>query len=70
MRHLLRIPEQYEIAPEEEDEFACLNLEITCPPLGEREGSLPILVWIHGKLALTFFFFFFDLSLYSMYRVC
>ena len=48
MRHLLRIPEDFEIAPEPEDEFECLNLEITCPPVSSIKEPLPVLVWIHG----------------------
>ncbi|KAJ5256843.1 Carboxylesterase type B [Penicillium angulare] len=48
IRHLLRIPEDFTIAPELEDEFECLNLEITCPPVSSTSRSLPVLVWIHG----------------------
>ncbi|KAJ5083398.1 Carboxylesterase type B [Penicillium angulare] len=48
IRHLLRIPEDFTITPEPEDEFECLNLEITCPPVSSTSGSLPVLVWIHG----------------------
>jgi carboxylesterase type B len=48
VRHLLRIPEDVEIPEEDEDEFKCLNLEITCPPLDQTKGSLPVLIWIHG----------------------
>lgn len=48
VRHLLRIPEDIDIPREAEDEFECLNLEITCPPLGEGGGSLPVVIWIHG----------------------
>jgi Carboxylesterase type B len=51
VRHLLRIPEDFEIAPELEDEFECLNLEITCPPVSFKE-PLPVLVWIHGLFLL------------------
>ena len=47
MRHLLRIPEDFEIPDEPEDEFECLNLDITSPPLSAN-SSLPVLVWIHG----------------------
>lgn len=53
MRHLLRIPEDIEIPREAEEEFECLNLEITCPPLGERGGSLPVVIWIHGTVHYT-----------------
>ncbi|EYE92028.1 putative carboxylesterase [Aspergillus ruber CBS 135680] len=48
VRHLLRIPEDIEIPEEDEDEFKCLNLEITCPPLHQSKGPLPVLIWIHG----------------------
>jgi len=50
VRHLLRIPEEFTIAPEPEDEFECLNLEITCPPVSSVKEPLPVLVWIHGLL--------------------
>ena len=48
VRHLLRIPEDFAIVPEAEDEFECLNLEITCPPVSSETVALPVLVWIHG----------------------
>ncbi|KAH2926165.1 hypothetical protein KXW15_002546 [Aspergillus fumigatus] len=48
VRHLLRIPEDFEIEPEAEDEFECLNLDITRPPLSGTNGPLPVLVWIYG----------------------
>jgi hypothetical protein len=48
VRHLLRIPEDFPIAPEAEDEFECLNLEITSPPASLATEPLPVLVWIHG----------------------
>lgn len=48
VRHLLRIPEDFDIPKEPEDEFECLNLEVTCPPVGSTSGSLPVLIWIHG----------------------
>jgi len=51
VRHLLRIPEDFPIVPEAEDEFECLNLEITCPPVSATTGPLPVLVWIHGMLS-------------------
>ena len=48
-RHLLRIPEDFEIQSEREDEFECLNLDVTCPsPRGSREKLLPVVIWIHG----------------------
>ncbi|KAL2809420.1 Alpha/Beta hydrolase protein [Aspergillus granulosus] len=48
VRHLLRIPEDYEIHPEPEDEFECLTIDITAPPRSTHNGDLPVLVWIHG----------------------
>ena len=48
VKHLLRIPEDFAIASEPEDEFECLNLEITCPPVSSGSDPLPVLVWIHG----------------------
>lgn len=48
VRHLLRIPEDFEIPDEPEDEFECLNLDITCPPFSANSGPLPVLIWIHG----------------------
>ncbi|VUC27025.1 unnamed protein product [Clonostachys rosea] len=49
-RHLLRIPPSLEIAEQREDEFACLNLDITLPANPDVTGSgpLPVLMWIHG----------------------
>ncbi|KAJ5924556.1 Carboxylesterase type B [Penicillium verhagenii] len=54
VRHLLRIPEDFVIAPEPEDEFECLNLEITCPPVSTAD-PLPVLVWIHGGSQIVTF---------------
>lgn len=34
---------------EPEDEFECLNLEITGPPVSVSAEPLPVLVWIHGS---------------------
>ncbi|KAF9889574.1 hypothetical protein FE257_007082 [Aspergillus nanangensis] len=48
VRHLLRIPEDFELPSEPEDEFECLNLEITGPPVSYINKPLPVLVWIHG----------------------
>jgi carboxylesterase type B len=33
-----------------DDEFCCLNLNIAVPKeaIGEKPGSLPVMVWIHG----------------------
>lgn len=55
VRHLLRIPEDFAIAPEAEDEFECLNLEITCPPKSSTAGPLPVLIWIHGGSQIVTF---------------
>ncbi|KAG0153697.1 hypothetical protein PDIDSM_2351 [Penicillium digitatum] len=55
VRHLLRIPEDFPIAPEGEDEFECLNLEITCPPNSSMTSPLPVLVWIHGGSQIVTF---------------
>ena len=48
VRHLLRIPEDFVIEQEPEDEFECLTVDITCPPDAVNKGNLPVLVWIHG----------------------
>ncbi|KAJ5388779.1 Carboxylesterase type B [Penicillium cosmopolitanum] len=55
VRHLLRIPEDFAIAPEAEDEFECLNLEITSPPASLTAEPLPVLVWIHGGSQIVTF---------------
>ncbi|KAJ5894813.1 hypothetical protein N7495_006504 [Penicillium taxi] len=54
VRHLLRIPEDFVIEPELEDEFECLNLEITCPPVSPNT-ALPVVVWIHGGSQIVTF---------------
>jgi carboxylesterase type B len=51
VRHLLRIPEDFKIEPEAEDEFECLNLDITRPSVSSTNGPLPVLVWIYGTMA-------------------
>lgn len=49
--YLLRLPEGVEIPKDEEDEFECLNLDVTTPAIGDRRhGPLPVMVWIHGEL--------------------
>ncbi|PYI11536.1 catalytic protein [Aspergillus sclerotiicarbonarius CBS 121057] len=48
VRHLLRIPEDFTIEQEPEDEFECLNLDITCPPASSVKGPLPVFLWIYG----------------------
>jgi hypothetical protein len=50
VRHLLRIPEDYEIKEEPEDELQCLNLDVTVPNEILPGNSLPVLVWIYGRL--------------------
>ncbi|KAK2729417.1 cytochrome p450 [Colletotrichum kahawae] len=56
--HLLRIPPHHVLPVEAEDEFNCLNLDVTVPKarLGTTAGErLPVLVWIHGgSQAVTF----------------
>ncbi|RSL68810.1 hypothetical protein CEP51_012449 [Fusarium floridanum] len=48
-RHLLRIPQDEEVPVQDEDEFTCLNLEVTVPSLASLpERPYPVLVWIHG----------------------
>ncbi|KXJ87817.1 Alpha/Beta hydrolase protein [Microdochium bolleyi] len=50
-RHLLRVPGRTTTVPvEAEDEFACLNLDVTIPAtaFGSSTPSLPVFVWIHG----------------------
>ncbi|KAM5372475.1 hypothetical protein ACJZ2D_007513 [Fusarium nematophilum] len=50
-RHMLRIPEQESIPSRDEDEFACLNLDVTIPEPAAASSSdspLPVVVWIHG----------------------
>ncbi|OJK04346.1 hypothetical protein ASPACDRAFT_20809 [Aspergillus aculeatus ATCC 16872] len=55
VRHLLRIPEDFVIEKEPEDEFECLNLNITGAPLAASRGPLPVLLWIYGgSQAVTF----------------
>ncbi|PYH42293.1 putative carboxylesterase [Aspergillus saccharolyticus JOP 1030-1] len=55
VRHLLRIPEDFAIENEPEDEFECLNLTITGPPLDDARGPIPVLLWIYGgSQAVTF----------------
>lgn len=51
VRHLLRIPEDYGINEEPEDEFECLNLDITLPDNVASGKSLPVLIWIYGMHA-------------------
>ncbi|KAJ9263780.1 hypothetical protein DTO195F2_2697 [Paecilomyces variotii] len=48
VRHLLRLPEDFKIEDEPEDEFECLNLEIACPANISSSKLLPVLFWIYG----------------------
>ncbi|KZL75605.1 hypothetical protein CT0861_06996 [Colletotrichum tofieldiae] len=55
--HLLRIPSEQKLPVEPEDEFRCLNLDVTTPKshLLLKSEQLPVLVWIHGgSQAVTF----------------
>lgn len=45
--HLLRAPEGDIFYDESEDEFKCLNLDVTVPK-DSKKGHLPVLLWIHG----------------------
>ena len=51
-RHLLRIPEEIKVQEVREDEFECLNLDVTMPSTYTNDtlsrDPLPVLVWIHG----------------------
>lgn len=49
VRHLLRIPEDYHIDEEPEDEFECLNLDVTVPAETAAGQNLPVFIWIYGK---------------------
>jgi hypothetical protein len=56
MGHLLRIPEALDEGQEEieQDEFKCLNLNISIPVVEDPAKTLlPVLLWIHGKCALS-----------------
>ena len=46
--HLLRIPEDEAVVRVPEDEFECLNLNITVPSGTKADAKLPTLIWIHG----------------------
>ncbi|KAM5353421.1 hypothetical protein ACJ41O_000071 [Fusarium nematophilum] len=55
-RHMLRIPEQESIPSRDEDEFACLNLDVTIPEPAAASSSdspLPVVVWIHDPTGLV-----------------
>lgn len=46
--YLLREPEGDVFYSEREDEFECLNLDVTVPTTREAEANLPVLLWVHG----------------------
>ncbi|THW68769.1 carboxylesterase [Aureobasidium pullulans] len=46
--HLLRAPEGDIFYDEAEDEFQCLNLDITIPADTPSDARLPVMIWIHG----------------------
>ncbi|KAK2053039.1 carboxylesterase [Colletotrichum caudatum] len=55
--HLLRIPSEHKLPSEPEDEFKCLNLDVTTPKacLSPKRQQSPVVVWIHGgSQAVTF----------------
>ena len=46
--HLLRAPEGAIFYSEKEDEFKCVNLDVTVPKDTSVDGKLPVLIFIHG----------------------
>lgn len=46
--HLLRAPEGNIFYDETEDEFLCLNLDVTVPANTKSDARLPVMIWIHG----------------------
>lgn len=46
--HLLRAPEGDIFYDETEDEFKCLNLDLTMPANTRQDANLPVMIWIHG----------------------
>ncbi|KAI4720990.1 carboxylesterase [Aureobasidium sp. EXF-10727] len=53
--HLLRAPEGDIFYDETEDEFQCLNLDITLPANTPNNARLPVMVWIHGGSQIVSF---------------
>lgn len=48
--HLLRLPDEDNTAFElEQDEFNCLNLNVSVPDEIGPTSRLPVFVWIHGR---------------------
>lgn len=46
--HLLRAPEGEIFYNDSEDEFKCLNLDLTVPKGANKDSKLPVMIWIHG----------------------
>ncbi|KAG9671362.1 alpha/beta-hydrolase, partial [Aureobasidium melanogenum] len=53
--HLLRAPKGEMFYDETEDEFQCLNLDITAPADTPRDARLPVMIWIHGGSQIVSF---------------
>lgn len=53
--HLLRAPEGNIFYDENEDEFKCLNLDVTAPANAGPGDRLPVMVWIHGGSQIVSF---------------
>jgi carboxylesterase type B len=52
---MLRIPPQIQVPEQTEDEFLCLNLDVTTPEAANQlppETLLPVLIWIHGMSSI------------------
>lgn len=50
---LLRIPEELGERQEGQDEFRCLNVNVSLPSgQSTTKELLPVLIWIHGKTTL------------------
>lgn len=46
--YLLRAPEGDIFYDESEDEFRCLNLDVTVPKATGARQSMPVMIWVHG----------------------
>ncbi|KAL4955200.1 Alpha/Beta hydrolase protein [Aspergillus filifer] len=55
VRHLLRVPEDFVIEKEDEDEFECLTVDVTVPAGATEKSGLPVLIWIHGGSQIVTF---------------
>jgi hypothetical protein len=63
---LFGIPlDEFPVQELKQDEFECLNLNITCPAGLTPDSKIPVMVWVHGCVSLPFC----SLSEIS-YRVC